>query len=401
MTENELIQKVVKTYREKDNLKKVAEICEISRAKARRILIGEGLMTSPITEEVMRLMEDGMELKDIAARLGRSVSSISEYIPYQRTMYSMDDKSDKALQDEGYRKMGSEYTRSQNTKFSESGVGRSEVAKAPIENDVSMQEKKEPVLLHMELADGPLMVDQVETLRKYGGVKGNCISRDILVPGDIQLWALHYVIQVMFGWQNCHDHAFYIRRIGKLDDEAALFRSPDAKERDDLWADDYRHGSPRNWVRSKYTGPYVNGNKSDALAVRLVDSKLDFRLIEGTDITTIFENTSVLEYTYDFSALWPVMIKKSEEKITKKHKKKCMEEYRPVVVKADGYSVFDEATNIAGYCAFLNRAFGKDEQKDSWLTAQSWGDPAESFDDLGWARSQGWEAKLRRLETWL
>ena len=36
------------------------------------------------------------------------------------------------------------------------------------------------------------------------------ISRDILVPGDMNLHALHYAIQQAFGWQNSHLHRFLL-----------------------------------------------------------------------------------------------------------------------------------------------------------------------------------------------
>jgi hypothetical protein len=39
------------------------------------------------------------------------------------------------------------------------------------------------------------------------------IWRDILVPSDLTLEALHYVIQTVMGWENCHGHQFIAEKV--------------------------------------------------------------------------------------------------------------------------------------------------------------------------------------------
>jgi hypothetical protein len=39
------------------------------------------------------------------------------------------------------------------------------------------------------------------------------IWRDILVPSDLTLEALHYVIQIVMGWGNCHVHQFIAEKV--------------------------------------------------------------------------------------------------------------------------------------------------------------------------------------------
>jgi len=107
-------------------------------------------------------------------------------------------------------------------------------------------------------------------LRDYGGVRyGNTISRDILIPGDMPLYALHYAIQRLFGWQNSHLHKFNLppaRFLSVTDNNAkkwsqlvgVLFRSPWMEEGEAFWADDYEYGSFKTWIRKKYTGPYLS-----------------------------------------------------------------------------------------------------------------------------------------------
>ena len=124
--------------------------------------------------------------------------------------------------------------------------------------------------LHMELYSDYEYDEDTEALKKYGKLKyGDHISRDIVVPSDIPLYAMHYMIQRAFGWENSHLHEFTMseERFADLcNDNAAmwstlvgvLFRSPLMNEEDEFWADDYNEGSFKNWLRSKYTGPYLS-----------------------------------------------------------------------------------------------------------------------------------------------
>lgn len=112
--------------------------------------------------------------------------------------------------------------------------------------------------------------DEKEVFKKYGSVKyGDTISRDCLVPINIPLYAVHYLIQRLFGWQNSHLHSFELDEdvrdrvtCDKLSVWAELvgilFRSPFMDENAQFWADDYRGGSFKNWMTKKYTGPYYS-----------------------------------------------------------------------------------------------------------------------------------------------
>ena len=46
-------------------------------------------------------------------------------------------------------------------------------------------------------------------LKKYGQVEKG-LYRDVLVPADMTLHALHYAIMRLFGWQNCHLHQYEV-----------------------------------------------------------------------------------------------------------------------------------------------------------------------------------------------
>ena len=142
--------------------------------------------------------------------------------------------------------------------------------------------KKEPCdklyRLHLRLRM-ELDAEEEKTLKKYGKVKKE-LSRDLAVPSDITLHALHFAIQQAFGWRNSHLHRFTLDRPFTSDRTAKLtgdrleqygalcgryFRAPysidDERTAQDIyWDDNYADDlDPKAWMRSKYTGPYFYG----------------------------------------------------------------------------------------------------------------------------------------------
>ena len=127
--------------------------------------------------------------------------------------------------------------------------------------------------LHLELVqdeDGTAIrfsSDEEEILRKYARYRTG-FSRDIIVPSDMTLHALHYSIQRLFGWGNSHLREFSLMP----DDFAAvtngltsvwenlcgvLFRFPEEDNQELFWDDDYNgRQSFKTWLKQKYTGPY-------------------------------------------------------------------------------------------------------------------------------------------------
>ena len=63
-------------------------------------------------------------------------------------------------------------------------------------------------IINDDLDNYNLRHEYLEVLRTYGGVKGNTVSRDILVTEDLPLYALNYLLQRAFGFLNCHLHKF-------------------------------------------------------------------------------------------------------------------------------------------------------------------------------------------------
>ncbi len=129
-------------------------------------------------------------------------------------------------------------------------------------------EPSDVMRLHLELVNDSVDSD-IEIFRKYGGTERGVFSRDLIVPADMPLYALHYAIQRAFGWQNSHPHEFSIsderlksmcegKSIHWLMMVGVIFRSPYMDDDAQFWADDYQGGSFKNWLRKKYTGPYLS-----------------------------------------------------------------------------------------------------------------------------------------------
>ena len=118
--------------------------------------------------------------------------------------------------------------------------------------------------------DDEYSTEETRVLKSYGNVQyGDTITRDVLIPGDMPLYAIHYMILAAFGFQNSHLHRFELPHrqfLNVTDNQAAkwaelvgvLFRSPWMDNADLYWSEDYEKGSFRNWRRKKYTGPYVS-----------------------------------------------------------------------------------------------------------------------------------------------
>lgn len=137
--------------------------------------------------------------------------------------------------------------------------------------------------LHLELMD--FDEEELEVLRKYGRAQ-NGISRDILVPAEMPLHNLHYVIQKAFGWQNSHLHhfryedavfdgLFHEQFISWVPFCGLYFRFPSEDFDDIYWDDDYKEGrSVKSWLRSKYIGPYYYGGNGEHYLTALIRSSL-------------------------------------------------------------------------------------------------------------------------------
>ena len=200
--------------------------------------------------------------------------NVQAYLPYSKGIYGLDNKSESAAWSDDFRKRKRRAADAQvvPTIKENENVKRQEILdmeKARINSIPPIAVK-----LHIELDMNEISKKDIATLKKYAKVK-NKISRDILVPGDITLDALHYVIQRLFGWQNSHLHHFYLpddifekvtqNKVKEWQKLCGIyFRFPDNDMNDRYWGSNYDPVIAFNsWLKKKYQGPYVYAGLGD------------------------------------------------------------------------------------------------------------------------------------------
>lgn len=276
------------------NMSAVANRFGITRAKANKILITAGVIDSPLHRDIMELKGQGYETDDIAAALGVSAATVKINIPYEKVIYNGEEKSAGAGYVEEYRKREQIFLNSVVRKKTDREIQREIYLSDPKNQAIEDFMREQGLLDNIDLKDDPIHLEPVFTQeeaklfkmnpdvmllhiemddeipeedRERCGIKyGKSISRDILVPQDMPLHNLHYVINQAFGFTNSHTHEFELSSedlkwvtAGKVSNWKKLiglvFKNPVRDEDLDFWDDDYEGGSPKKWMRSKYTGP--------------------------------------------------------------------------------------------------------------------------------------------------
>ena len=77
---------------------------ELSTAKLRKILITGGVWTTERSREVAELYGKHHSISRVASELGVSNAFVTMYLPYEKTVYDLDDKSGNAKRIERWRK---------------------------------------------------------------------------------------------------------------------------------------------------------------------------------------------------------------------------------------------------------------------------------------------------------
>ena len=269
----------------KGNISAVTEKFSISRTKATKILITSGAIDTPLHRQVMKLKGEGYDVEEIALALEISEATVKTNMPYEKVVYNGDSKSLGAEYIEKLRQKEKDFRknvlkRPTELEFLEDNYpdilaslrsrqdDEGEDDTTHLEPHFSSEEYEmfktgpEVALLHIELFE-----EVPEEDRELCGIKyGKSISRDILAPLDMPLHNLHYAINQAFGFTNSHLHEYEMfdhdfKRIIGDDVESwkklvgLVFKNPLRDENLDFWDDDYEGGSPKKWMRSKYTGP--------------------------------------------------------------------------------------------------------------------------------------------------
>lgn len=253
--------------RTEDVIGETARAMNIPRAKVKRILITLGLMKSPLSAEVLKKAAKGVPLQEIADEYDLTVYMLKNYLPFNAYKYGDKLISTEVIQEFGRSNDKRRTLRKRSARLEEQNAVIPSVSKIAVERKGNSEPPFSLVHLHLELV-GDLNAEEERILQRLGGLQhGKSIKRDVLVPANMTLHALHYLIQSAFGWQNSHLHMFYLpdETMNRLlsggilswcDLVGVWFRSPLMDESAPFWDDDYEEGSVKNWLRSKYTGPY-------------------------------------------------------------------------------------------------------------------------------------------------
>lgn len=274
MENTELYDRIIDSYKKTSSVKKTAGELKTSVIKVRRVLITEGLWSSATSRSIHDLRKQGLDTKQIAEKLHYTEKNVQAFSPYTKGAYDRENKSAYSVQSRKYRER-------KQTAADKAVKPASDAPKGYIREDdlggfLSKQQSRHPVALklHLSLDMNSCSEQDMRILHMYGKVE-KTISRDIIVPADITLHALHYVIQKLFGWQNSHLHHYEFPE--KVFNELTkgsfvrwcslagiYFRFPD-EELDDLyWDDDYEPSiSFKSWLKRKYKGPYFYGGIGD------------------------------------------------------------------------------------------------------------------------------------------
>lgn len=99
-----LQQTIIRLSEQGLSLKEIARRTGTSAQKVRRVLITMGLWSSPLSEQIRHMRDDGKTLEEIATALHTTRSNIMNYSPYNKGMYKAEYPTTNALRIRACRK---------------------------------------------------------------------------------------------------------------------------------------------------------------------------------------------------------------------------------------------------------------------------------------------------------
>ena len=94
--QTDLIETVCLNYKNGVSVRALAKSMELSPMKTRKILITGGVYSTDLSTEIGELYKDGKTVSEIAALLNTTPANVNSYLPYERIVYNMDEKSAEA-----------------------------------------------------------------------------------------------------------------------------------------------------------------------------------------------------------------------------------------------------------------------------------------------------------------
>lgn len=309
MDENRMFEQIVNSYEHTQSVKDTASELGVSRNTVQRVLITEGLWESKRSKEVVALFKEGYSAQEISERLMLSLKCVQNYLPYTKGMRN-EAITDDSVRSKNKRERMKKALENQRRKLGDTQINNGEnndviMIDESLNDNKGAYERMERIILgepvrkedrpaiasrkyipsvlklHLELVDYrgqsiSFTKEEQEILRTYAKCNAT-FSREVLVPAEMSLRSLNYMIQRLFGWQNSHLHSFVLEdelfdRItngGNLDQWenlcGVLFRYPDEDYIDRYCADDYDgYMSFKTWLKIKYSGAQIPFSVGDS-----------------------------------------------------------------------------------------------------------------------------------------
>lgn len=98
-----MIDEVVELFQSNNSIRKIAASLSISPIKVRKILITAGVYTSSSQKDIEELYRGGYSIEEIADILHMSKANVYSYLPYEKVIYNMPEKSVNADRQARYR----------------------------------------------------------------------------------------------------------------------------------------------------------------------------------------------------------------------------------------------------------------------------------------------------------
>lgn len=95
MGDIDIVQNVIKTWKETGSLRQTSRETGVTYQRVRRILIESGTLTTDRDRQIAELAERGKSREEIAAYLGVQPRTVDAHMPYRRSMYTGDSHTTK------------------------------------------------------------------------------------------------------------------------------------------------------------------------------------------------------------------------------------------------------------------------------------------------------------------
>lgn len=101
--QREYFDLAVATYQKSESIRTAARELSISPMKLRKILITDGVYENEMSREIRSMYEKGMPIEEIARIEGMTASNVYAYLPYEKSIYNLEQKSVNADRQKRYR----------------------------------------------------------------------------------------------------------------------------------------------------------------------------------------------------------------------------------------------------------------------------------------------------------